>query len=268
MKTTLIKNITPEIRLEEYQGIYFIRVQHRLGSALISLQGAQLLQWRPTASIHDVLWVSEIENYQKGDAIRGGVPICYPWFGGVKSPSHGTARIRNWQLSAFFVDLNQVELEFSLFDEYQIIEAQLKMTFKEDCTLLFTHLGAEEAQLAFHTYFQVGEIEAIEVAGLPTQFYSALTKEELTVPSPRTIHYTVDGHYSVQSPNWIEDKALQRTIEVEHLNASEIVLWNPWEKPTSKMSADAFRKMVCLETARIKQKIQTGEQVGVIFRVK
>ncbi|VTR55526.1 aldose 1-epimerase [Actinobacillus pleuropneumoniae] len=66
----------------------------------MALQGAQLLSWQPATAKQDVLWLSEIEPFQKGNAIRGGVPICYPWFGSVKSPSHGTARIREWSLQS------------------------------------------------------------------------------------------------------------------------------------------------------------------------
>ena len=64
-------------------------------------------------------------------AIRGGVPLCYPWFGGVKQPPHGTARLRLWQLSDYDLQANKVRLEFSLFSEYGVIEAKMKMEFTD-----------------------------------------------------------------------------------------------------------------------------------------
>ncbi|WGE50159.1 D-hexose-6-phosphate mutarotase [Actinobacillus equuli subsp. haemolyticus] len=268
MKTEFIRQISQGISLEKCNELYVIRVQHTLGSALVALQGAQLLSWQPAAAQQDVLWLSEIEPFQKGNAIRGGVPICYPWFGSAKSPSHGTARIREWSLSHYEMDADYAYLEFSLYDEQNIIEAKIEMAFNQECHLIFTHYAEQEAQAALHSYFNVADIQQTEVKGLPHECFDSLTKQFVQVPSPRKINENVDCIYSAeQSINCIEDAANQRTIQIEHIDASDIVLWNPWHKATSSMSKTGYQTMLCVETARINRKLQQGESFEVIFKL-
>ena len=112
MKTTLLKTLTPELHLIRQNDIPILYLKHTVGTAKIALQGAQLISWQPKNTAKDVLWLSEIEPFQSGVAIRGGVPICYPWFGSVKQPAHGTARIRLWQLSHYDISAQKVRLEF------------------------------------------------------------------------------------------------------------------------------------------------------------
>ena len=119
--TAKIQQLTPELTLERINEIPVLTLNHPVGSARIALQGAQLLNWQPKGVEQDIFWLSEIESFTQGVAIRGGVPICYPWFGGVKQPSHGTARLRLWQLSDYDLQANKVRLEFSLFSEYGVI---------------------------------------------------------------------------------------------------------------------------------------------------
>ena len=92
--TAQIQQLTSELTLERINEIPVLTLNHPVGSARIALQGAQLLNWQPKGAEQDIFWLSEIEPFTQGVAIRGGVPLCYPWFGGVKQPSHGTARLR------------------------------------------------------------------------------------------------------------------------------------------------------------------------------
>ncbi|HDR1021509.1 TPA: D-hexose-6-phosphate mutarotase [Pasteurella multocida] len=269
IQAKFIKQIAPSLSLVEYNQIPVLSLQHSVGSALIALQGAQLLQWKPTTAKQEVLWLSEVEPFQLGNAIRGGVPICYPWFGPVKSPSHGTACIRLWQLTDYQIDDEKVRLEFGLFSEDHLIEAKIAMIFSETCELIFTHYGEDEAQLALHSYFNVGDIAQIEVHGLTTTCLSNLTKQQETVPSPRKIAENVDCIYQIDNAqNTIIDPMLQRHIKIEQQNSSDVVLWNPWHKATSGMSETGYQTMVCVETARISKPLQQGEQVSVLFKVK
>lgn len=269
IQAKFIKKIAPSLSLVEYNQIPALSLQHPVGSALIALQGAQLLQWQPAAAEQGVLWLSEVEPFQLGNAIRGGVPICYPWFGTIKNPSHGTARIRLWQLTDYQIADEKVRLEFGLFSEDLLIEAKITMIFSETCELIFTHYGEKEAQLALHSYFNVGNIEQIEVHGLTTNCLSNLTKQQETVPSPRKIAENVDCIYQINNAqNTIIDPVLQRHIKIEQQNSSDVVLWNPWHKTTSGMSETGYQRMVCVETARISKPLQQSEQVSVLFKVK
>lgn len=270
MERKFIKQITPELSLHQYNEIPVLKLQHSLGSAEIALQGAQLLSWQPQGTKQDVLWLSEIEPFKAGNAIRGGVPVCYPWFGPVKEPMHGYARISLWQLSDYAISAEKVRLEFSLFSSNHLIEAKLTMTFSDRCELRFTHYGAEPAQAALHTYFNIGDIESLSVEGLPTRCFNKLSGQQEDVPSPRQIGENVDCIYAIESPtlHTIVDPSLQRKIQVEQLDATDTVLWNPWHKPTGGMSEQGYKTMVCVETCKINRLLATGEQVTVSISMK
>lgn len=263
---TTIKEITPELSLKQYNEIPVLVLNHPIGNALISLQGAQLFSWRPKNCEKDLLWLSEVDPFAMGNAIRGGIPICYPWFGGVQSPAHGYARISLWQLSDYELNAEKVQLEFCLFSEKNLIEAKITMTFTQECEITFKHYGKEPAQLALHSYFNLSQIENITLPNLPTQCFNAITQQQEIVPSPRTIDQHTDCIYSIPSSTTshkIVDKGYNRTIELTHHNASNVVLWNPWHKEMSGMTKDSYKTMVCLETARIHQPLSQGESVGL-----
>ncbi len=260
-----IKSITPGLNLLQYNDIPVMALEHKVGSALIALQGAQLFSWKPRDAVQDVLWLSEIEPFTLGNAIRGGVPICYPWFGPAQSPSHGYARISLWELSDYAIEEEKVRLEFSLFSADNLIEAKIGMQFDTQCELTFTHYAQQPAQAALHSYFNIGAIESVSVAGLPTRCFNSLTQQQESVPSPRRITQNVDCIYRVSDPvtNTIMDPVYQRNIVIEHRYASDVVLWNPWQKPTGGMSTQGYRNMLCLETARIHQLMSQGEYLRV-----
>lgn len=267
MKTELIKTLTAGLDLVQVNQIKLLRLKHNGSQALIALQGGQLLSWQPAQTEKEVLWLSEVDPFEAGNAIRGGVPVCYPWFGGVKSPSHGYARLQNWALSHYELSEDYAYLELSLLDQDQLIEAKLEFIFDEACRLIFTHYGREPAQLALHSYFNVADINEVSVQGLPESCFNSLTKQQIAVPSPRTISENVDCIYaSPNSTQIIDDK--QRQIEVEHTNNSDVVLWNPWHKPTSGMSETGYQTMLCLETARINQPLSQGDSVELTIRIK
>ncbi|HDL5149887.1 TPA: D-hexose-6-phosphate mutarotase [Mannheimia haemolytica] len=251
------------LKLIKYNELDVLEVNHNKFKAKIALQGAQLLSWQPYNAEQDVLWLSEIEPFRIGSAIRGGIPICYPWFGSIKEPAHGTARIQEWRLVEHTCSDENVGLVFALENK-----AKMEMMLGETCELYFTHLDPEPAQLALHSYFNIGDIEKVEVQGLPTRCFDKLTDQEVEVPSPRKISENVDCIYPAQAVNFIQDFANQRTIKVEHINATETVLWNPWHNTVSAMTETAYQNMVCVETARINTLLQQNETLGVRVLVR
>lgn len=248
---------------KEIHQIPVLAVNHPAVTAQIALQGAQLLSWQPAHCSQEVLWLSEVEPFVLGTAIRGGVPICYPWFGGVKQPAHGTARLQLWQLTRADSLPDKVVLIFELEKQ-----AQLEMVLGDTCELTFTHLGDEPAQVALHSYFNVADISQIELHNLPTETFNSLTQRRQAVSSPRKIAEGVDEIYTASlSPTAIVDPMFTRQINVAHRNASDVVVWNPWHKATSAMSETGFKTMVCVETARIHRLLEKGEQLACQFSV-
>ncbi|OBX07556.1 aldose epimerase [Gallibacterium salpingitidis] len=263
-KMEFIEQIHPNISLQRYNEISMIVVEHNTGKAIISLQGAQLLSWQPKSSAQDLLWLSDAEPFKQGVAIRGGIPLCYPWFGGAQQPAHGFARIRQWVLSDWQVSEHEVKLIFGLYSENNIAIARVRMSFAEDCRVKFTQLAKDEAQVALHTYFNIGDIEQTTIFGLPKQCMDRVADAVIEVPSPLTISKHTDYIYSGENRiNHIEDKANKRFIEVEHHNASNVVVWNPWTAPTSAISENGYRTMLCVETARVDEKLKQGDSLEV-----
>ena len=163
----------------------------------------------------------------------------------------------------FDLQANKVRLEFSLFSEYGVIEAKMKMEFTDKCTMTLTHLGQEPAQAALHSYFNIGDISQIEVQNLPSRCYDSLQGKHTDVPSTRKIEQGVDCIYALEEDKtfwWI--KHLIDVLQITHHHADSIVLWNPWEKTPSAMKADGYRNMVCIETVRLEKLLQFGESIS------
>lgn len=263
-----LNTLPNEIKLVRYNELDVLEITHITCTAKVALQGAHLFSWQPKHTRQDVLWTSEIEPFNAGSAIRGGVPICYPNFGagldGNQIPFHGTARTSLWELSAYVVEKDGVRLTFQLLPH-----AKVEMFLGETCQIHFTQLNDKPSQLALHSYFNLADITQTDVSGLPTRCFNSLTKSEQAVENPRKIAENVDCIYAIEQPiSVIHDNGNARQIDIEHQNASEIVLWNPWHKPTSAMSETGYQTMVCVETARIHRLLAQNETVSVKISVK
>ncbi|OOS00310.1 D-hexose-6-phosphate mutarotase [Haemophilus paracuniculus] len=264
LKITHIKSLTPELNLFHYNDIPVLVIKHSVGEAKIALQGAQLLSWKPQKAKHDILWLSNIASFQRGTAIRGGIPLCYPWFGGIQQPAHGTARLDLWALNDYKVNENSVWLQFHYLNQQNQRQAQLEINFTQDCELTFTHYGEKLAQAVLHSYFRVGDIHQVEVTHLPQQGLNCVTQQQENYPSSRKIDQHIDCVYSIppsHKQNRIVDDSLKRQIMLEQQGASNLVLWNPWHKAMSDMTPNDYQQMICLETGSIDRPLQNGESI-------
>lgn len=257
-----------EIKPVRYNELDVLEITHSSCSAKVALQGAHLFSWQPKHAKQDVLWLSEIEPFKQGCAIRGGVPICYPNFAagldGKQAPFHGFARTALWELDDATVEADGVHLTFRL-QSY----AKLEMRLGASCEIRFTHQSDTPSQLALHSYFKLADIRQTEISGLPEHCFDALSQTQQTVTNPRKIAENVDCIYQIEQPlSVISDLGNARHIEIEHQNAGEIVLWNPWHKPTAAMSEQGYQTMVCIETARIHRLLAQNETVAVKINVK
>ena len=112
----VVEQLTPVLSRRQIDGADIIVVDHPRVKASVALNGAHLLSWKPEGE-EEGLWLSEATSFKKGAAIRGGVPICWPWFGPSAQqglPSHGFARNQQWTLKAHNKDENGAVLTFEL----------------------------------------------------------------------------------------------------------------------------------------------------------
>lgn len=256
-----IQTLSPSAKKIHYCELTLIAIQHPLCRTIVSLQGAQLVSWTPTEAQRPILWLSEKAMFCPGKAIRGGIPICWPWFGSAHSPSHGFARLLDWTLISLEENQEGVKLQLGLRDS---AKTHALWTHPFDATVIL-HLGKKafielsyhghfKSTAALHTYFNIANIENTSVSGLGHRFQETRTSTQLDTPhDTQTFCQTIDRIYTHPGPiSYLHDS--DRIIKITHHNASDVVIWNPWREGAEKiedMTAQGYKNMVCVETARI-----------------
>jgi glucose-6-phosphate 1-epimerase len=247
-----------------------LKVDHPNCTGLISLYGGQVLQWAPTGH-RPVLYVSPSALYQPGKAIRGGIPVCWPWFGPLEGkpeqPSHGLARTAPWQLDHCIDTTQGVEITLSLdFTSPANLEAtalpsHLRLIITMGSTLelrLITQShSASDASIstALHSYFAVSEITQCEIRGVAnTTYLDELDLQTYQQTNELIIGEEIDRIYHTQASISIVDSTWDREITVSPINSNSTVVWNPWidkSKRIADLPDTAYRDFVCIETARL-----------------
>ncbi len=250
-------------------GLEYVEVNSALCQARIFLQGAQIEHFQPVGKA-PLLWVSSADDYQAGNGIRGGVPICWPWFGMHSEPNfpqHGFARTRLWELEAVEMQVQIVKLRlgFTLSEQdnmYWPHQTKLSVQFTLSDTLsiclINTNLGNEPVTItqALHSYFPIEDIHQLKATGFTGAKYIEFAKG----PYPQTTDDVIferetDRVYTDLSPVQ-QLHTPDGTIEVSREHSRSAVLWNPWiEKSTrlARFNADDYLTMVCLEAANVQE---------------
>ncbi|MEN3754332.1 D-hexose-6-phosphate mutarotase [Mangrovibacter yixingensis] len=272
----VLEQVTPTISRRQLGELDILVVDHPAVKASVALQGAHLLSWQPKGE-KEVLWLSKASLFEHGQAIRGGVPICWPWFGPAKDstlPSHGFARNLDWQLSAHNEDSNGVALTFELKSsdasrKYWPHDFTLYARFKlgATCEMELESHGEFETQSALHTYFTVGDIDAVSVSGLGHRFIDKVKDgiEDQLSDGIQTFPDRVDRIYlEPEACSVIHDKSLPRRIDVVHRHNCNVVAWNPGPALSISMSDvpdDGYKTYVCVEAvnATIPQKVSANQ---------
>ena len=220
-------------------------ISHPKVRAAIALQGAHLLAWQPSGQ-KPVIWLSEKTPFVTGKAIRGGVPICWPWFGPAGEPAHGFARNQPWTLTAHDENEDAVMLTFTLESN-----AQTKKLWPHDFTLLARFRIAEhceieleawgdyEATAALHTYFQIADIAQVEVSGLGTSFIDKVNANVVgsSADGKQTYPDRVDRiHTAADDCSVIHAKVGHHQIEVYHHYQRDVVTWTPGPELSSSLA--------------------------------
>lgn len=238
-------------------------------SAEIALQGAQVLGWTP-AGHAPALWLSPVERLGTGKPIRGGIPVCWPWFANhpddPAKPTHGFVRTRQWSVTSAGMRDGAATLELrtatTLADAAlwaHSAEAELEVALGERLTLSLTTRntgpGAIRLTQALHTYFAVGDIAQVRVDGFDGLGYidKLAANARKSWSGPILFAGEVDRIYLGHSgAAEIVDAAAARTIRIEKSGSASTVVWNPWIEKCARlgdMGPEGYRRMVCIETA-------------------
>ncbi|MDB9525330.1 D-hexose-6-phosphate mutarotase [Oscillatoria sp. CS-180] len=257
----------------------YIKVTNAKATALISVYGGQILSFQPQSASHDLLFVSENAYYKSGKAIKGGVPVCWPWFGpdpeGKGRPSHGLARNRLWQVlstEALPSGETKVILGFSDTEETRELwpnafELAIEITIGDvlAIALVTKNTGEQPFDItqALHTYFTIGDITQVKVFGLDGTTYIDKVDEGKVKPQSGAIEVTseVDRIYQgVPSELVVEDAALDRRIQITSTGNKTAVVWNPWTEISVKMADlqdDDYTRFICVETTNAAEDVVT-----------
>ncbi len=270
-------------------GLVYATITTPACKSVLYLQGAHLAQWCPSGH-EPVLFLSERSLFVPGKAIRGGVPIIFPWFGArtenkysnrTDGSAHGFARTSVWKLADAKVIDNDVILTLTLgpddttrslgFDEFQLTyELHLGETLGLNLTVENSSAETMYFEEALHSYFMVGDVRQISVHGLVDTDYfdktDELKQKHQTEPALSLVGETDRPYVGTEAVVRVVDPVLQRHIIIDKQNSRTTVVWNPWSDLTAKMAdmnPDGWLQMVCVETANAigdAITLDTGEQ--------
>lgn len=226
------------------------------------LLGAHVSEFQPIGQ-KPVLFMSSQTFFQEGKPIRGGVPICFPWFGAHPSdpaaPAHGWVRTDLWRLSNAILEDGKLTLRFEYrLDPFDLIYVvQFGDELSLDLQIINGGGKVETCEVALHTYFAVADVNRLLVTGLETfPFLDKLTAlSNLNEGNPIRFQKETDRIYHGTVPEIsIIDQVLQRRIVLSPRGSHSTVVWNPWIEKSKRMpdfGDDEYQRMCCVETANI-----------------
>jgi len=264
--------IEDELQFVEIEhGFTYIEINNAGAHATISTYSGQVLSYRPKGQQADLLFVSDKAYYEDGKAIKGGIPVCWPWFGADPDdrgrPAHGFVRNRQWEVSAsesladgsskVVLCLNDSEETRNIWPHPFKLSIEITVGDSLKVALVTHNTGDKSVTIsqALHTYFHVGDISKVRVLGLDRTEY--LDKVDNSARKTQSGAVTIDGevdriYEGVSGELMIDDASLARKIRITSRGCSTAVVWNPWIEIAASMGDlgdDDYRKMLCVETA-------------------
>lgn len=254
--------------VEGQGGLPALRVNTAACTGEVYLHGAHVTEWTP-AGAEPVLWMSEKSGFAAGTPIRGGVPICAPWFGPGKSgdlaPAHGWFRTSVWSLASASAEGDDVTLVFTLDGRdadvpegaSRAVRAEYSVRFGSSLGLELTVTSDDELDLeeALHTYLAVSDITQVSVEGLEGTRYvdkapggRAVNAQQGALKFMRE----TDRVYAHDGSATVHDPGKGRRIVLEKHGSGSTVVWNPWSAKAAAMADfgdDEWPGMMCLEVA-------------------
>lgn len=248
-----------------------IRITSPAAAAEIYLHGAHVTSWQP-AGFEEVLFVSKLSHFEDGKAIRGGIPICFPWFrakaDNPKAPAHGFVRTRAWSLASIAQNGGDVIVSLTTesddstrawwpFDFRAMHRITVGAALKLE--LIVENTGSEGFQFeeALHTYNRVSDPTYIRIAGLDEATYLDNRNNNAMKVQSGDIHFTAatdNAYVETGSSVTIYDAGLSRTIRLDKRHSLTTVVWNPWIEGAAAfadMGDDEWHEFACVEASNI-----------------
>ncbi len=253
-------------------GLEYIEIDNHFAHVKLALQGAHVMHWQPKFTAEPVLWLSSAARYTQGRSIRGGVPVCWPWFGAHPTDSsycpHGFARVIPWKLMKSNRLVNGATRLLLEMTETEVTKKQLSYPYKFTLEITVsnslrlemttTNLANHPFMIgeAFHTYFNVSDVRNTQITGLENLVYADKVAGYLRNVQHGPLQF--DGEFDRVYLNSGEDCVIRdsgygRAIRVTKSGSNTTVIWSPGAEKAAQMgdmgTADEWRKMLCVESA-------------------
>ena len=265
--------LPPSVRLAADSTLPRLDIAGRHATAQVYFHGAHLAAWQPSHAPAPVLWMSGHSVCQPDKPIRGGIPVCFPWFGAhpqdATVPAHGFARISPWTLCGADESADgTVTLAFQLETDNaspvwpHYCHADVRFTIGRTLTVAFEVHDVDEIpfsyEAALHTYLTVGSIDQVTVSGLErTAYLDKVAGGARQQQGDEPIRFTGETdrvYLDTSSACVVHDPILRRRITVAKQGSRSTVVWNPWIRKAAAMpdfGDDEWPRMVCVETANV-----------------
>lgn len=288
------------LKIDELEAI---KIEHPSFNATLLLQGAQLIEFSPKSNqFRNTLWLSPNAQYKLGQPIRGGIPICWPWFGNIdKNPvpiqeqmqnntsasAHGFARSLTWDIKSIHEDCHYIEVTLSLssnstskdiwpFD----FELEAKFTFSNKMELVLTTNNTDNESYnisqALHTYFPTKDINRSYIYNTHNLKYIDALDHWQEKQQVGKIHFNAETdrlYFFDKKEHSLRLETPEQSLLINSKNSQSAVIWNPWidkSKRLSQFSPLDFQTMLCIETANVlsdSREIKAGEQSSLSVEV-
>lgn len=277
--------ITNQLRFTETEDMPALaEIRNVHSAATICLQGAQVMAWRPMGTSAPVIWLSQLAKPTPVKAMRGGVPVCWPWFGAhpvnAGFPAHGYARTQPWSITEtrsladgsteIGMVLMHSDTTRTMWPHPSTLEILITVGKTLKIALTTSNPGDTDFVIseALHTYFHIGDIAETRVLGLEGCEYMDKAGGGKRCQQQGAIAFTNETdrvYVNTEAECVIEDNHLQRRIRIAKTGSRSTVVWTPWNEKADKMGdfgQDGWREMICVESANALENVVTVEAGG------
>ncbi len=262
------------ITIIERNGLKMVRVTHKKATADISLHGGHVISFKPTGQ-EDVIWLSEKTEFNSDKAIRGGIPVCWPWFGRLAAPAHGFARTSQWHLvehketdNGVIVCLGLEESEATLAIWPFAFQARLYIEVSETLKVTLDVCNTDDKPWTFsgalHSYFNIANIVESITTGMGPEYSDGLQGGKICQGGKELqLTGTIDRIYTQPEDTiLITDPENTRSISVKNSGDNSAVIWNPWLENSTNMADmadDGYKTMLCVESTYHANSLEEGK---------
>jgi len=252
-------------------GLPKVRITTPQAEGEMYVHGAHVTSWKP-AGAEEVLFLSSRSQWHEGIAIRGGVPICFPWFRAksddAKAPAHGFVRTKGWTLDSIARQANAVTVTMSTvsdddtrkwwpFDFRLVHRATFGAELKLELEVTNTGSAPLRFEEALHSYHRVGQISEVHLRGLDGVVYLDNTDsncEKMQHGDVAIVKQTDNAYVNTANAVELLDTGLCRRIRVIKENSLTTVVWNPWQEGARSLpdlGKNQWQQMVCVEASNV-----------------